>query len=278
MLSIPYSEREEWKDVVPVAQDEGPDPVVPIQYPAEFRETMDYFRAILEKDERSERALELTEAVIGMNSANYTVWVFRRACLDALSKDWKDELQWVTGLAHDNPKNYQIWQHRRVCVERVGDSKAEIEFLNEFLMDEELEDAKNYHCWAHRQWVVRTYQLWEGEKQFIEDLLLADVRNNSAWNQRAFVVQATTTMSESVRQAEIDWACEKAWLAPNNESAWAYIRGMMGEHSLSSFPQLQEMVESLCERDPPPAAVVELKADFLALQDSTEAKGQAVQL
>ena len=46
----------------------------------------------------------------------------------------------------------------------------------------------------------------------IEELLDADVRNNSAWNQRYFVVSNTTDMSLSVRQGEVEWALAKASL------------------------------------------------------------------
>ena len=30
-----------------------------------------------------------------------------------------------------------------------------------------MDDAKNYHAWTHRQWVVRTFELWDGELEFI---------------------------------------------------------------------------------------------------------------
>ena len=64
-------------------------------------------------------------------------------------------------------------------------------------------DAKNYHAWAHRQALLAAFggsssstsqgpaacsSLWENELAFTERLLREDLRNNSAWNQRLFVL------------------------------------------------------------------------------------------
>ena len=48
--------------------------------------------------------------------------------------------------------------------------------------------AKNYHAWAHRQAIVKQFGLWQQELEVTTELLQEDVRNNSAWNQRFFVV------------------------------------------------------------------------------------------
>lgn len=87
------------------------------------RETMDYFRALLLRDERSARALEVTQAVIELSAANYTAWHYRRTILHALhdgdAPTWLDERTFVTDVAREHPKNYQVWYHRRCVVEHL---------------------------------------------------------------------------------------------------------------------------------------------------------------
>jgi protein farnesyltransferase/geranylgeranyltransferase type-1 subunit alpha len=62
---IPFSERPKWQDIMPIEQYEGgAAPIAPIPYPKEYVEVLGYFRAILVKEEISNRALELTEEVI----------------------------------------------------------------------------------------------------------------------------------------------------------------------------------------------------------------------
>ncbi|KAG8493396.1 hypothetical protein CXB51_010800 [Gossypium anomalum] len=109
----PLSRMAEWRDVTPLPQDDGPNPVVPIAYKEEFRETMDYFRAIYKADERSPRALRLTRRAIHLNPGNYTVWHFRRLVLEALNADLDEELDFLQRIANSNSKNYQLWHHRR---------------------------------------------------------------------------------------------------------------------------------------------------------------------
>ena len=88
-------------------------------------------------------------------------------------------------------KTYQVWHHRRLLLTALNSVDAaarELEFLKTVLRA----DAKNYHTWSFRQWILAHFndeeRLWAGERAYIEELLEQDVRNNSAWHHRFFVV------------------------------------------------------------------------------------------
>ena len=71
-----YSDSEDWKDIVPIPQDDGgPNPLAAIAYTEEYSEAMSYLRAVMSIDEKSDRVLGLTEHIIQMNPAHYTVWL-----------------------------------------------------------------------------------------------------------------------------------------------------------------------------------------------------------
>lgn len=70
-----YSDSEKWEDVIPIPQDDGgPNPLAAIAYTEDYSEAMSYLRAVMAENEKSDRVLELTEDIIKMNPAHYTVW------------------------------------------------------------------------------------------------------------------------------------------------------------------------------------------------------------
>jgi protein farnesyltransferase/geranylgeranyltransferase type-1 subunit alpha len=97
-------------------------------------------------------------------------------------------------------KTYQVWHHRRLLITSLGISYAlrELEFIAKVLRV----DTKNYHTWSYRQWLLSYFNdsdLWAEELDFVDQMVVGDVRNNSAWHHRFFVVFAS-----GVRDGEQD--------------------------------------------------------------------------
>eukprot|EP01095_Lingulamoeba_sp_RSL-Kostka_P012440 TRINITY_DN4949_c0_g1_i1.p1 TRINITY_DN4949_c0_g1~~TRINITY_DN4949_c0_g1_i1.p1 ORF type:complete len:330 (-),score=95.88 TRINITY_DN4949_c0_g1_i1:111-1043(-) len=242
---VPFKDRPEWSDVEPLPQNEGPHSVCCIAYNDEFKETNDYFRAILQLDEVSERALKLTNEVIALNPANYTAWFYRRKCLFELESDLAKELQDTREVVEDNPKNYQVWYHRRALIEKLQNPGDELEFISNVL--EEFSDEKNYHGWSHRQWILSTFNNFDNEFNYIDNLLNKDHRNNSVWNHRFYVVKTVDGFeNEDIIQREIDFAFSWIEKGPNNESPWNYIRGLLNINK-ENFLNYQNVKDSAIE-------------------------------
>lgn len=209
-------------------------------------EIHDYFRAILVKEEYSERALELTREVIKANSANYTAWQYRRKCLSALKSDLGLEMEFIDKECEANIKNYQVWYHRKAILEQYRKVENEMSFLTQILT----QDEKNYHVWAHRQWVAKEFGLFDSEFDYVVEMLKHDFRNNSVWNYRFFLIENTTKLDVIVRTKEIDFGFTYISKSPNNESAWNYVRGLAFHHtnSLDLVKYLSSLTESLLKR------------------------------
>jgi protein farnesyltransferase/geranylgeranyltransferase type-1 subunit alpha len=144
-------------------------------------------------------------------------------------------------------KYYQVWSHRKLLLllpstlpAAIADTLSpipptpahELTYLSRILST----DAKNYHTWAYRQWVLTYYgdthpNLWEHELIATDLLIEDDVRNNSAWHHRFFISFASGAQSD-VTDRELAFVKSKISLAPNNLSAWNYLRGILDKFGI----------------------------------------------
>ncbi|KAL1654733.1 CAAX geranylgeranyltransferase alpha subunit [Didymella pomorum] len=224
-----YHDDEAWTDVAPLSQDDGGmHPLAAIAYTEEYSEAMGYLRAVMANNEFSERVLGLTEHIINMNPAHYTVWLYRAKTISELGKPLEDEIKWLNPTALKHLKNYQIWHHRQTIIDALGSPEGEADFVSQMLE----KDEKNYHVWSYRQWLVKRFDLFDKpeELQWTESMIDADVRNNSAWNHRYYLViggRKGKAPSEDVTKREIEYTKEAIRKAPQNQSPWNYLMGIL---------------------------------------------------
>lgn len=69
------------------------------------------------------------------------------------------------------------------------------------------------------------FRLFSEEMEFVDNLLEKDVRNNSAWNQRHFVIVHTSGFTPDIIKKELEFTSSKIRDVAHNESAWNYLRG-----------------------------------------------------
>ncbi|KAI5867301.1 protein prenylyltransferase [Durotheca rogersii] len=246
----PYSLDPDWDDVTPIPQSEPEGALAAIAYPEDYAEAMGYLRAVMASKEHTPRCLRLTEDIIAKNPAHYTVWLYRFAIIQHLNISIPDEIEWLNDVSLNYIKNYQIWNHRQLLMDHyyptIATSASDVAALAEseraFMTRMLALDAKNYHVWTFRQYLVRKLGMWgDVERQSTESLIHLDVRNNSAWSHRFFVVfsdPAYTTpgshatehdpkVPADVVDREIAYTQDKIMLAPQNQSPWNYLRGVL---------------------------------------------------
>ena len=157
-------------------------------------------------------------------------------------------------------------------------------------------DAKNYHVWSYRQWLVRHFSLWDSEVPYIESLLQSDVRNNSAWNHRWFVVFArhTDPKKHSIMngdadsevpletiEREIEYTKAAISIAPQNQSPWNYLRGVLRKKGLGlvALKDFAEQYADLEKEDEVRSShALDFLADVYAEEEQKERSGKALEM
>ena len=202
-------------------------------------------------------------------------------------------------------KTYQVWHHRRLLVTITRKAKEELAFIQKGLQV----DEKNYHTWSYRQWILAHFggtgnnntfttttttttkstsdtenhienvednSLWEGELDFIDSMLNSDIRNNSAWHHRFFVVWACGIREGEEDRAhilkrELTYVKHSISIVPNNPAAWNYLRGIL-QHNARPFSSIKDFIQLYTiQSQPSPGS--ETDGDVVDLENPPPAEG-----
>ncbi len=211
---------------------------------------------------RLDSELDFMDVLAKANMKNYQVWQHRKVIVTALTKsvcealhagagttslgsaaaEWKSiaarELEFVRDTLNNDAKNYHTWVYRQWVLCHMGGLPSQ---------GKEPDAAHGSSLEALRREAGPA--IWDGELPYVQELLEDDLRNNSAWANRFFTLfgsgraaagatSATSAPSTEAEAAvisqEVDWTLGKLDIAPNNSSAWSYLRGIIARPALDS--------------------------------------------
>lgn len=231
---------EQYKDIVPLPIELGlKNELCQIMYTDEYKEVMGIARALIQVNELSVRALNLTAKVIDLAPAFYTIWNYRFSIIKHLiikgnaHSILNTELDWLDEITLNNPKNYQIWSYRQSIISQLHPDpsiKTELPILEAMIDD----DTKNYHVWSYRKWCVSFFKDFEHELSFVNKLVDRDIYNNSAWNHRMFIMK-NIPIDDAILNEEINYVKDRIELVPQNVSSWNYLRGLYSNFKENKF-------------------------------------------
>ncbi|KAJ9655192.1 CAAX geranylgeranyltransferase alpha subunit [Neophaeococcomyces mojaviensis] len=217
-----YSVHPSWQDVVPIAQVDQAGALAAIAYSPRYSEAMSYLRSVMADTEVSERALALTEDLISMNPAHYTVWIYRMRVLrgmwtgakaakvdeadekqeagdeageidEALWQNIQRELKWLDEVSFRNLKNYQIWHHRHALVDLLPSTPDTTAFTASTPSQSTETTTSDRHKKAStaapltEATKTRLLKLVASEQTFLAQILSLDTKNYHVWSYRQWL-------------------------------------------------------------------------------------------
>lgn len=264
-----YSVHPLWQDVEPIPQADQSNALAAIAYNPRYSEAMSYLRALMAENEVSERALGLTEDLIAMNPAHYTVWIYRMRILKGLwhtdsidtadgtakiveVKDdeatpaetdeidetlWnhvKEEIKWLDEVSFRNLKNYQIWHHRHALADLLPPDPSTV------TTPETVQSALSTFI--------------ASEQTFLAQILSLDTKNYHVWSYRQWLCTrfpsfllpcpSTTFPTPSIAstyQTHSEIAAMNTMITEDvhNNSAWSHRYFLLFGHHELTFAQSQ---------------------------------------
>lgn len=205
---------------IPLPQKEGD--AFYIVYPDIHVKLFGIFHALLEKQEISQRALNLCNTVVERYSKHYTAWSYKCDIMASVGYIFQEEVDRAHIILSRNPKCYQAWHFMEWLTNREPSAPDLVSFLSSILTI----DAKNFHGWSFAIWYA---ERWHKERDIYSmaiQFIQSDCRNNSAWNARKTV----GSMLGVDPHQEFDDAAQSLRSIGRNESACNFLLAIAREN------------------------------------------------
>lgn len=241
-----------------------------VRYSEEYDRLMSVFRELLERDELSQRALEVCTIINKKVPSNPVAWWFRERILTHLSYDFEKEIQFLNERQIRAPKPFQLWSHRVWLVWQREEPPDEDEFFDDIIAV----DEKNFHAWSYFCQFADKF----GKEDWLLDKTLGriqhDTENNSAWSARYYVIQKRGVVSDE----ELEFTLNLLLLAPKSESTCNYLRGLLKiDSSERVVAKIEERIATLTEQRRLNRHVLALSAHIAELKGETDKYDECIE-
>ena len=224
---IPYRDREEWKDVVPIPQDDGPHPIVAIAYSdkCEYKYYLFCFYSSstitsvffsssclilsVNRSCQMEKCVSMLFITSLGKRLGYFVWHNVHNEVIASIKNFvifsavKDVYDYFRAILKSGEKSERALSLTVACIALNPANYTVWQYRREILkalgkdLYEELQythtmitsNSKNYQVWHHRKVIVEWLQDASSELAFTEAILMKDAKNYHTWQHRQWCVK-----------------------------------------------------------------------------------------
>lgn len=203
-----------------------------------YSKLMSTFRGLMNIQEYSMRALELTSAVIKENPSDAAAWHYREEILAKISFDKFKELEYTDLVMNDGLKSYQAWYHRKWVVNQFQTPPKSLNLIVHRIQV----DKRNFHAWEYILWIAKHFSLEKEILIITEDFIKEDRKNNSAWNTRfKLIIDTPSLHTTTTWKNEIDFSFSQIKGEGGNGPACSYIFGIV-----TQCPILVDQVKLHC--------------------------------